>query len=61
MYVVCMCTCVNTYVMCACVCHLCMGAFRDQKRVLDPLKMELFVVVGQAVWVLGTEVPLQEQ
>lgn len=51
MYVVFMHACV----MHACACHLCMGAFRDQERVLGPLEMELCVIVGQAMWVLGTE------
>jgi hypothetical protein len=33
--------------------HVC--ACRIQKRMLDPLELELLVVVDHQIWVLGTE------
>lgn len=39
-----MCSCMSKY-------HTCVGALRSQKRVLDPLNLELQVTL----WVLGGE------
>jgi hypothetical protein len=41
--------------VCLCVCAKCIQVpfgCRDQKRVLDPLKLVLQVVVGHSAWVL---------
>lgn len=35
--------------------HVCSDAHRGKKRVLDPLTLELQVVVSHSSWVLGIE------
>lgn len=37
------------------VCHLCVDLRRGQKRVLDPLKLELLAAVSHQMWTLGTK------
>lgn len=39
-----------------CVCYVCAGGQGGQKRVLDPLGLDLQVAVGSLLWVLGTGV-----
>lgn len=44
---------------CVCLCSLCDvcvgGTFSDQKKVLDPLELELQVIVSCLTWALGTK------
>lgn len=48
---VCMHACIPVHML-----HVCMGAYRDQKRAPDPSELVLPVVVNcQWIWVLGTE------
>lgn len=47
--VMCVCVCVSVYV------RESAGAHQGQKRVLDPLKLELQVIVCCQAWVLGAE------
>ena len=42
--------------ICMCVCYMCASAQGGQKRVLDPLDLDLQVAVGSLLWVLGTGV-----
>ena len=35
--------------------HMCMGASRGQKKLSDPLNLELQVIIGYLMWVLGIE------
>ena len=42
----------SVYICVGCV-HVSVGAFRSQKRVLDPLELELQVLRSYLVWVLG--------
>lgn len=44
-----MCMCVSL-----CVCHIPVGSYQGQKRVLDPLEPELQAVMNHLLWVLGT-------
>jgi hypothetical protein len=39
-----------------CVCYMCASAQGGQKKVLDPLDLDLQVAVGSLLWVLGTGV-----
>lgn len=41
--------------MCVFVQHIHAGAHRIQKRVLDPLELELQAVVSHVTWVQGTK------
>lgn len=44
-------------VLCVCAC-LCIWISEDARGMLDLLKLELQVVVGCPVWVLGSNLPL---
>lgn len=37
------------------VCHMCVGDYNSQKRVLDPLNLELKAIVSHQTWVLETK------
>lgn len=50
----CVCVCVCTRAVLGYV-HVTVGAHGDQKRVLDPLELELNTAVSCFKWVLGTE------
>lgn len=41
--------------MCEHVCYLCIGAIRDQKRVLDPPDLELQEDISHLVWIMATK------
>lgn len=43
-----MCVCVHDW-----VCALCAGALGGHKRKLDPLELELQVIINYLTWVLG--------
>lgn len=43
-----------TYEACLCACHSCASARGEQKKVMDPLGMEL-QIMGHPLWVLGTK------
>lgn len=40
--------------LCGCVCHMCVGAYNSQRRVLDPLNQELKATVSHQIWVIET-------
>ena len=48
--------------MCRCVCHMCVGAQGGQRKVLDPLQLELQMIVRhlQRCWEPNSG-PLEEQ
>lgn len=43
----CLCVCIG-------VCYISAGVFGGQKKLLDPLEVELLVVVSHPVWLLAT-------
>lgn len=50
------------FYLCVCVClclcmyaHVCAGAFRGQRRVLDSLELDLLDSVSHPLWMLGSE------
>lgn len=51
------------FIFCMCVRYMYdRGTHRGQKRVLDPLGLELWGIVSQPIWVLESQLkPLEEQ
>lgn len=44
-----------TYEVCLCACSSRASAGGEQKKVMDPLGVELQMFMGHPLWVLGTE------